>query len=285
MPISTSGKSLIVEIKMNEQDLQKLFIESLLSGKIQGIDEIIEIPSLQKAEKIVRIKREAYFRYFDLVIGVISLQRNLPTRIKIESIDIYDRYHNLTMRTSELLAFAREENCRADLVDLIPVEFKSDNDSLDERLPRQVINAILAFGRSVVVFDKKHTARIQKYGLFRLLPASIIGYSNESRFKVISSDKRIVGESLVKPQKSTFAKILSDNGLIDNLTAIYSHIGMIQRIYQKMLFNQIFEEKIDLLQEEIEFLSGLNKNPNFHEKKQIKKIVRDSINRKITDYA
>jgi hypothetical protein len=270
---------------MNEQDLQKLFIESLLSGEIQGIDEIIEIPSPQKAEKIVRIKREAYFRYFDLVIGVISLQRNLPTRIKIESIDIYDRYHNLTMRTSELLAFARGENCRADLVDLIPVEFKSDNDSLDERLPRQVINAILAFGRSVVVFDKKHTARIQKYGLFRLLPASIIGYSNESRFKVISSDKRIVGESLVKPQKSTFAKILSDNGLIDNLTAIYSHIGMTQRIYQKMLFNQIFEEKIDLLQEEIEFLSGLNKNPNFHEKKQIKKIVRDSINRKITDYA
>ena len=147
--------------KMNEQDLQKLFIESLLSGKIQGIDDIIDISSLQKAERIVRIKKEAYFRYFDLVIGIISLQRNLPTMIKIESIDMYDRYHNLTMRTSELLAFAREENCRVDLVDLIPVEIKSDNDSFDERLPRQVINAILAFGRSVVVFDKKHTARIQ----------------------------------------------------------------------------------------------------------------------------
>jgi hypothetical protein len=51
-----------------------------------------------------------------------------------------------------------------------------------------------------------------------------------------------------------------------------------------MLFNQIFEEKIDLLQEEIEFLSGLNKSPNFHEKEQIKKIVRESINRKITEY-
>jgi hypothetical protein len=50
-----------------------------------------------------------------------------------------------------------------------------------------------------------------------------------------------------------------------------------------MLFNQIFEEKIDLLQEEIEFLSGL-KYPNFHEKEEIKKIVRESINRKITDY-
>jgi len=116
------------------------------------------------------------------------------------------------------------------------------------------------------------------------LPASIIGYSNDNRFKVISSDKRIVVDSLVKPQKSTIAKILSDNGLIDSLTAIYSHLDMTQKIYQKMLFNQIFEEKIDLLQEEIEFLSGLNKSANFHEKEQIKKIVRESINRKITEY-
>lgn len=269
---------------MNAKDLQELFIESLLSGQIQGIDQIFDIPSFQKGERIVRIKKEAFFRYFDLVIGIISLQRNLPMRIKIESIDMYDRYHNLTMRTSELLAFAREENCRVDLVDLIPVEFKSDDDSLDERLPRQVINAILAFGRSVVVFDKRYTERIKKYGLFRLLPASIIGYSVDDKFKVISSDKRIIGESLVKPQKSTFAKILSENGLIDNLTAIYSHIGMAHRISQKMLFNQIFEEKIYLLQEEIEFLSGLDKNPKFYERKEIKKILKESINRKITDF-
>jgi len=269
---------------MKEQDLQKLFIESLLSGQIQGISEIVDLPSLQKADRIIRIKKEAYFRYFDLVIGVINLQRNLQTRTKADSIDMYDRYQNLIMRTSELLAFSREENCRVDSIDLIPVEFKSDNDSLDERLPRQVINAILAFGRSVVVFDKIHTARIQKYGLFRLLPASIIGYSIDNKFKVISSDKRIVGDSLVKPQKSVFAKILRDNGLMDNLTAVYSHISMTQRIYQKMLFNQMFEEKIYLLKEEIEFLSGLNRPSYFLEKEQIKKIVRESINKKITDY-
>jgi hypothetical protein len=140
---------------MNEQDLQKHFIESP-PGEIQGIGEILDVPSPLKTERIVRIKKEAYFRYFDLVIGVINLQRNSPTRIKAESIDMYDRYQNLIMRTSELLAFAKEENCRVDLVDLIPVEFKSDNDSLDERLPRQVINAILAFGRSVVVFDETY---------------------------------------------------------------------------------------------------------------------------------
>src|SRR5687767_29675 len=257
---------------MKEQDLQKLFIESLLSGEIQGISEIIDISSFQKAEKIIRIKKEGYFRYFDLVLGVISLQRDLPTRIKVDSIEAYDRYQNLMMRTSELIAFAREENCRADSIDLIPVEFKSDNDSLDERLPRQVINAILAFGRSVVVFDKRHTTRIQKYGLFRLLPASIIGYSIDNKFMVISSDKRIVGESLVRPQKSAFAKILRDNGLTDNLTAVYSHISMTQRIYQKMLFNQIFEERIDLLKEEIEFLAGLKRHSYAHEREQLKKI-------------
>ena len=172
---------------MTEQELQKLFLGSLFSGEIQGIDEILDVASLQKTERIVRIKKEAYFRYFDLVIGVISLRRNSPIRIKAESVDMYDRNQNLIMRTSELLAFAKEENCRVDLVDLFPVEFKSDNDSLDERLPKQVINAILAFGRSVVVFDKIHTSRIQKFGLFRLLPASIIGYSMDNKFKVISS--------------------------------------------------------------------------------------------------
>lgn len=270
---------------MKEQDLQKLFIESLLSSEIPGIEEIFDVPSLQReAEKIIRIKKEAYFRYFDLVIGVISLQRNLRTKMKVESDDMYDRYQNLIMRTPELLTFAREENCRVDSIDIIPVEFKSDNDTLDERLPRQVINAIMAFGRSIVVFDKRHTARIQKYGLYRLLPASVIGYSNDNKFKVISSEKHLVGASLVKPQKSIVAKILRDNGLVDNLTTIYSHIGMTHRIYQKMLFNQIFEEKIDLLQEEIEFLSGLDKKPHVHEKGQLRKIIRESINRKITDY-
>ena len=187
---------------MNEQELQKLFLGSLFSGEIQGIDEIFNVPSLQKTKRIVRLKREAYFRYFDLVIGVISLLKNSSIGIKAESVDMYDRYQNLIMRTSELLAFAKEENYRIDLVDVFPVEFKSDNDSLDERLPKQVINAIMAFGRSVVVFDKIHTSRIQKFGLFRLLPASIIGYSMDNKFNVISSNKHIIGASLVRPQKS-----------------------------------------------------------------------------------
>jgi hypothetical protein len=71
---------------------------------------------------------------------------------------------------------------------------------------------------------------------------------------------------------------------MDNLTAVYSHVSVIQRIYQKMLFNQMFEERVDLLKEEIEFLSGLDRPPNFHEKKQIKKIIQESTNKKITDY-
>lgn len=269
---------------MKEQDLKRLFVESLLSGEIEGISNEIDLPSLRNRKKILRIKEEAYFKYFDLVIGVISLQSDLPTRIKIDSIEEYDRYLNLIMRTSELNAFAREEKCRIDSIDLLPVEFKSDNDSLDERLPKQVINAILAFGRSVVVFDKRHTVRIQNHGLFRLLPATIIGYSFDNKFWVISSHTKLIADSLVKPQRSAFAKILKDNGLIDRLAPVYSHINMAQRIYQKMLFNQIFEERIDLLKEETDFLSTLNRNSYVDDKEQIKRLVQESINGKITDY-
>lgn len=269
---------------MKEQDLKKRFVQSLLSGEIKGAVDGMDIPFIQKKGKIIRLKDEAYFRYFDLVIGIISIKRDLSEKIKIDSVEAYDRYHNIIMRTSELKTFAREEKCRIDSIDLIPVEFKSDNDTLDERLPKQVISAIMAFGRSIVVFDKGHAARVRKHGLFRLLPATIIGYSVENNFEVISSYGDIISDSLVKPPKSAYAKLLRDNGLIDKLSSVYPHISMIQRICQKTMFNQIFEEKIELLDEEIDFLSELGRKPDTHEKKDIKKLVEQSINMKITDY-
>jgi hypothetical protein len=269
---------------MKEEDLKRLFIESLLSGEIKGLSNEIDLPSHENRKKTIRIKEEAYFKHFDLIIGVISSHDDLPIRTKIESVEEYDRNLNLIMRSSELNAFATEEKCRIDSIDLFPVEFKSDDDSLDERLPNQVINAILAFGRSVLVFDKRHTLRMQNHGTFRLLPATIIGYSDDNKFRVVSSYKKFIVDCLVKPQRSIFAKVLKDNGLINSLPIIYSHINMVQRIYQKMLFNQISREKIFLLNEEIEFLSTIKKNSYVNEKEQMRKLIQESVNYKITEY-
>ena len=58
------------------------------------------------------------------------------------------------MRTGQLAEIAKSEKCRIDSISLYPVELKSNSDVLDERLPNQILNAILTFGRSIVVLTK-----------------------------------------------------------------------------------------------------------------------------------
>ena len=48
---STSINPPKFKIKMNAKDLQELFIESLLSGQIQGIDEIFDITVISERRK------------------------------------------------------------------------------------------------------------------------------------------------------------------------------------------------------------------------------------------
>ena len=60
------------------------------------------------------------------------------------------------MRSGLYTKFALKEKCRIDSIEFYPIEIKSDQDSLDERLTHQVLNALLFFGRSIVVLDAKH---------------------------------------------------------------------------------------------------------------------------------
>ena len=50
-------------------------------------------------------------------------------------------------------------------ITLYPIEIKSDRDKLDERLANQIIEAILSFGRSIVILENKHSLKIIKNGL------------------------------------------------------------------------------------------------------------------------
>ena len=49
------------------------------------------------------------------------------------------------------MEFAKSEKCSVDSISFYPVELKSNSDTLDARLPNRIINAILTFGRSIVV--------------------------------------------------------------------------------------------------------------------------------------
>jgi hypothetical protein len=78
------------------------------------------------------------------------------------------------MRSGLFTKFALKEKCRIDSVAFYPVEIKSDHDSLDERLAHQVLNALLFFGRSIVVLDSKHCEEKGARKLCRYLPATFL---------------------------------------------------------------------------------------------------------------
>ena len=44
------------------------------------------------------------------------------------------------MRSQQFTEFSKLEKCRIENITFIPVEIKSDNDVLDERLPNQILN-------------------------------------------------------------------------------------------------------------------------------------------------
>ncbi|MDW3654399.1 MAG: hypothetical protein QOK61_07590, partial [Nitrososphaeraceae archaeon] len=155
---------------MNESELKDIFVSSIESGHI--IDNKGGNLPFTNPEAEIRIKSEGYFGQFDLVLAV--LQRN---NIKAyQSTEHIGTYYEILMRTGQLTEIARTEKCRIDQISLYPVELKSNCDTLDGRLPNQIMNGILTFGRSVVVLDKKHVHK-DSLKFLRLLPATIIGYT------------------------------------------------------------------------------------------------------------
>jgi hypothetical protein len=110
-----------------------------------------------------------------------------------DSSDLLEDSLNLVMRSSLFTKFASKEKCRLDSVSFYPVEINSDHDILDERLTHQVLNALLFFGRSIVVLHNKHCRNKGVRKLCKYLPATVIGYSGEDDyFNLISTFDRFI---------------------------------------------------------------------------------------------
>jgi hypothetical protein len=288
---------------MNEKELKQLFISSVRSGHIKtntapnysssktnyynGSDEIGRhfFPTSANPEVDIKIKDEGYFRSFDLVIAVIDKRNNCNSNIIYDSIEAYDNYFNVLMRSGILAQFAKSERCRIDWIRFYPVEVKSDSDVLDERLPNQILNAILTFGRSVIVLDEKHSQRIKGRGTLNLIPCTIIGYAGkDDYFNLLSVFDKLVTNAMFNIQKRRLARILQENGVTAKIDKIYQCISNIQKLNQKLAFGELYDDSVIFLQEEIEFLQGLI-NLNVHsEKKQLAYLVNNTKDNKITDY-
>ena len=278
---------------MNQIELKKLFKSSVKNGHINNNHLI---PFLNSQTHEIKIKEEGYFRNFDLVIALIN-KENKPTKINNKYFDLeYDIQHNILMRSQQFTEFSKLEKCRIENITFIPVEIKSDNDVLDERLPNQILNAILTFGRSYLVIDKKYVLN-RNLQILKLLPTTIIGYSGkEDYFEILSIFNRCIMNGIFNIPKRSFIKLLINNNItnkISEMVKIYNSLITLEQINQKLVFNYLFrsEENLDLdflLKEERDFLKQFY---NFStlpsektNKKQIKKLIKDSRNYLITDF-
>lgn len=278
---------------MNQVELKKLFKSSVKNGHINNNHLI---PFLNSQTHEIKIKEEGYFRNFDLVIALIN-KENKQKKTNYEYFDLeYDIQHNILMRSQQFTEFSKLEKCRIENITFIPVEIKSDNDVLDERLPNQILNAILTFGRSYLVIDKKYVLN-RNLQILKLLPTTIIGYSGkEDYFEILSIFNRCIMNGIFNIPKRSFMKLLINNNItnkISEMVKIYHSLITLEQINQKLVFNYLFrsEENLNidfLLKEEIDFLKqfcNFSKLPSEKTyKKQIKKLIKDSRNYLITDF-
>ena len=232
----------------------------------------------------IKIKEEGYFRNFDLVIAII--EKRYDSTIKYHSNETFDNYYNILMRDSLLKQFSIKEKCRIDWIRFYPIEIKSDNDVLDERLPNQILNAILTFGRSVLVLDQRHSRKTKLNRTYRLLPTTIIGYTGkDDSFEVLSVFDRLVTNGLFNISKRGLVRLLINNGMGDTKPEkIYRCLSQIQRINQKLAFNEFYDEKMKFGKNEIEFIKKLIGIDTFSDRRQLEELIEQTTNSKITDY-
>jgi len=147
------------------------------------------------------------------------------------------------------------------------------------------MDAILTFGRSIVVLDSNHVNK-NSLKFLRLLPATVIGYTGiKDHFRVLSVYERIISTGMFNFSKRKFAKTLLENGIVEGIDKIYRRLETLERISQKLVFNELYDSNPGFLKEEIEFLSNFSKlKVSMTSKRQIGACILESKNNKITDY-
>lgn len=265
---------------MDEKNLKRLFIQSIDSGHIDGNDFL---PPIKDDTDIdIRIKDEGYYRNFDLVIALIKKRHS--SKVEYNWIDSNDIYLNMVMRSGQLIQFAQQERTRIDWITFYPVELKSDDDVLDGRMSNQILNAILTFGKSILVLDRGHTKRLKSKGVSNLIPATVIGYTGSGdHFEVLSLFNRFVTDGIFSINKRKLARLLLGNQ-ISPTSSTFNFFQNLQRICQKIIFSDLYDNDVGLTKEEIDFIIKLVEIKPFATRKLVRGLIKQTENNKITDY-
>jgi hypothetical protein len=267
---------------MNESQIKDRFLDYL---NVNPRNDFFENTSNHK-EKYIEIKNEALNRKFDFILAACKVKNIKKKDIRNSTIEMDDDLKNIFVRSTLLKTISESYKMNIEKITLYPIEIKSDRDKLDERLANQVIEAILSFGRSIIILDSKHASKIIKHGLSRILPSTLIGYFSETdKFVVINRHDRVYSDSLLNVNKMHLIRTLKRADCQINVTKLYNNLRSLQSIHQKLIYNQIFQNGQYLLEDEVIFmkeLSSLNLKTNV--KKEIIKTIQQYKNYKITDF-
>jgi hypothetical protein len=265
---------------MDEKSLKRLFIQSIDTGHVEGTNFLSINPEDPDVE--IRIKDEGYYRNFDLIIAVIKKRHS--SQVESNWISSGGTYLNIIMRSSQLIKFAQKERTRIDWITFYPVELKSDNDIIDGRLSNQILNAILTFGRSILVLDKEHSKKLKSKGILSLIPATVIGYTGRSdHFEVLAVFDRFINDGIFSIEKRKLTKMLLENEIKPTSSTFNSFLNF-QRICQKIIFSHLYDQHVCLMKEEIDFIIKLTDIKPLTTRKLVRSLIKETANNKITDY-
>ena len=265
---------------MNEIELKNRFLDFLdLNPKNDFFGN-----TSNRNEKYIEIKNEALNRKFDFILAACKTKNHKVKDIRNRTIEMDDDLKNIFVRKMLLKTISESYKINIQKISIYPIEIKSNKDKLDNRLANQVIEAILSFGRSIVILDSKHASKITKNGLEKILPSTLIGYSDETdEFAVINRHDRVYSDSLLNINKLTLIKILEKTDCNINLTRLYNNLRRLQSIHQKLIYNQIFKDEHYLLEDEVAFVKELSTiNQKINVKKEIIKTIKQY--KKLQDY-
>ncbi len=267
---------------MNESQLKIKFLEFLqrnpnnnFFGK-QG----------EKSQHYIEIKNEALNRKFDFVLAVIRESTHKPKNIRKDTIEIDDDLKNIYSRGSLLKTISQEHKIKIQNLVIYPIEIKSNKDKLDDRLGNQVIDAILSFGRSIVILDSKHCQNMKKNGLRRILPSTIIGFQDaDDKFVIINRFNRVFSDSLLNINRINLIRTIEKSNSTINISRLHRNLRSLQIINQKLIYDQIFFSEQSLQEDELRFIEELAKiNHRINRKKEILKTIKQFTDYKITDF-
>jgi len=89
----------------------------------------------------------------------------------------------------------------------------------------------------------------------RLLPATIIGFTGiRDHFRTLSIFYRNINPGIINTSKRRNTKTLVDNGILEGIEMIYTRLQTLERINQKLVFNELYDSSPGSLKEEVEFL-------------------------------